>query len=102
MKRGLASPSVHSALATTRRDCDQLSTVDHSNSLKRRAAWPVVFASFSASASSGSICAMSRSFLAQPSTKCTPLLLHHVMRASRQKPLSARTRMVVSGQCSRM
>jgi len=37
MKRGLASPCVHSALATTRRSRDQLSSVDHGNSLKRRA-----------------------------------------------------------------
>ena len=37
MKRGLASPSVHSAFATTRRSRVQLSRVVQSNDLKRRA-----------------------------------------------------------------
>ncbi len=44
MKRGLASPCVHSALATTRRSRDQLSSVDHRNSLKRRAGFPLASA----------------------------------------------------------
>ena len=37
MKRGLALPLVHSALATTRRGRLQLSRVDQSKTLKRRA-----------------------------------------------------------------
>jgi hypothetical protein len=41
MKRGLLSPPVHSALATTRRDRLQLSSVDQVKSLKRRAGLPV-------------------------------------------------------------
>ena len=40
-KRGLASPPVHSALATTRRWRLQLSRVDQVKSLKRRAGLPV-------------------------------------------------------------
>ena len=48
-KRGLASPRVHSALLTTRRRRDQLSRVDQRKSLKRRAGWPVLVASSSAS-----------------------------------------------------
>ena len=40
MKRGLASPSVHSAFAITRRRRDQLSTVDHEKSLNARRAGP--------------------------------------------------------------
>src|SRR3954451_20308477 len=41
MKRGLASPWVHSALAITRRLRLQLSRVDQRKSLKRRAGLPV-------------------------------------------------------------
>ena len=41
MKRGLLSPPVHSALATTRRDRLQLLSVDQVKSLKRRAGLPV-------------------------------------------------------------
>ena len=41
MKRGLASPSVHSALAITRRSRLQLSRVDQIKSLNRRAGLPV-------------------------------------------------------------
>src|SRR4051812_45999928 len=55
MKRGLASPWVHSALAITRRLRLQLSRVDQRNSLKRRAGLPVRAASSSAWISSTAI-----------------------------------------------
>ena len=38
---GLASPLVHSALPTTRRRRDQLSSVEYEKSLNRRAGLPV-------------------------------------------------------------
>jgi hypothetical protein len=51
-KRGLAWPSVHSALATTRRWRLQLSRVVQAKSLKRRADLPVCWLCSAASASS--------------------------------------------------
>ena len=44
MKRGLASPCVHSALAMTRRSRLQLLRVVQVNSLKRRAGFPLALA----------------------------------------------------------
>ena len=66
MKRGLASPCVHSALAMTRRLRLQLSSVLHWKSLKRRAGWPLVSAIARAAASSASIIATSRALRASP------------------------------------
>ena len=66
MKRGLASPCVHSALATTRRSRDQLSSVDHGNSLKRRAGFPLASDALLAAASSLSIIAARRALRAKP------------------------------------
>src|SRR3954469_10283884 len=57
MKRGLASPSVHSALPMTRRMRLHLSKVDQRKSLKRRAGLPVLSASARAAALSVSISA---------------------------------------------
>jgi len=68
MKRGLASPSVHSALATTRRRRDQLSSVEYRKSLKRRAGLPVAKASASACRSSTAISSTSRALRARPKT----------------------------------
>src|SRR5207244_9552896 len=76
MKRGLASPLLHSALATTRRRQLQLSSVVHCKSLKRRAGRPVRRLSASAAASSSSISATSRSLRARPTTKSTPWASH--------------------------
>jgi len=52
MKRGLASPWIHSALATTRRLRLQLSSVLHWKSLKRHAGWPLPSEAAFAAASS--------------------------------------------------
>ena len=68
MKRGLASPCVHSALAMTRRLRLQLSRVLQSKSLKRRAACPMLSALALAAASSASIMATSRALRASPNT----------------------------------
>jgi hypothetical protein len=90
-KRGLASPSVNSALATTRRSRLQLSRVVHLNSLKVRAGLPVRRLFASACASSPAIMPISRSFFARPNRKCTPFASHHAISKSRAKPESART-----------
>ena len=66
MKRGLASPPVHSALPTTRRARLQLSSVDQVKSLKRRAGLPVRSASARAACSSAAISASRRALRARP------------------------------------
>jgi len=116
----LASPWVHSALATTRRSRLQLSSVLQVKSpalrggrlLKRRPTGqarglkahglPVRPLSSAASASSVSICPTSRRFRARPNRKSTPLFWHHAIRSSRAKPLSARSRMRTAGQRRRI
>src|SRR5262249_29487089 len=85
MKRGLASPCVHSALATTRRLRLQLLRVVHWNCLKRRAGLPVRRLAFSAAASSSLIAAINRSFFAKPKTKCTALAREVVMGPGKTK-----------------
>src|ERR1700746_1874438 len=101
-KRGLASPLVHSALATTRRLRLQLARVVHMKLLKRRAGSPVRRLFASACASSPSIMAISRSFFCRPNTKSTPFASHQVINSSRAKPESARNKMQVRGQHARM
>src|SRR5215470_17786989 len=101
-KRGLASPAVNSALATTRRWRLQLSSVVHRKSLKQRAGLPVRRLLASALAISPEILAINRVFLANPKRKCTPFASHQAINSSRAKPLSARTRMRTLGQRSRM
>jgi len=68
MKRGLAPPCVHSALATTRRLRLQLSSVVQRKSLNTRAATPLGRLVASAWASSGAISASSRALRAKPTT----------------------------------
>ena len=86
MKRGFASPCVHSALPITRRLQLQLLRVDQMSSLKRRAGRPVVRLSSPASTSSAPIARLRRTFFANPKIKSTLLASHHVMSASRAKP----------------
>lgn len=102
MKRGLASPVVHSALAITRRLRLQLSSVVHMKSLKRRAGARVSAASFSAAFSSRAILATSRSFLASPNTYSTPLSSHHAINSSRANPESALSQISTLGQRERI
>ena len=68
MKRGLASPAVHSALPITRRGCAQLSRVDQVKSLNRRAGLPVRSAAARAACSSAAISASNRLLRARPNT----------------------------------
>ena len=87
MKRGLASPCVHSAFAITRRERLQLSSVDHAKSLKARAGRPVASASGceprpARPRSRPPACGLR----ARPSTKCTSLASHQLIKSSRQKP----------------
>src|SRR5262249_4796876 len=93
---------VHSALAMTRRGRLQLSRVAHWNSLKRRAAWPLLLLSTSAAASSVAISPTRRRFLARPNRKSTPLRSHHRISASRANPESPRSTMPTSGQRARI
>ena len=67
-KRGLASPSVNSALPTTRRRRVQPRRVWYMKLLKHRAGLPVRRLFLSARASSSAISAISLSFLANPNT----------------------------------
>src|SRR5215468_6453380 len=53
-------------------------------------------------ASSLVISALSRSFWANPKTKCTPFASHQAISSSRAKPLSARNRMRTRGHFRRM
>src|ERR1700730_2168683 len=101
-KRGLALPSVHSALATTRRSWLQLSRVRQAKSLKRRAGLPVFWLCSAAWASSLLISSTKRRFLARPNRKSTPLVSHQVISPSRAKPESARSRMRTLGQRRRI
>jgi hypothetical protein len=98
----LAAPPVHSALAITRRWRLQLSRVDQENSLNRRAGAPLTLLSSSAAASSSAISATSRSFLARPNRKSTPLASHQLIKASRANPESARSTMRISGHRARI
>src|SRR5262249_61421058 len=75
-KRGLRSPSVNSALPTTRRSRLQLSSVVHRKSLKQRAALPVRRLFASALAISVQIFPINRLFLANPKRKCTLFASH--------------------------
>ena len=68
----------------------------------RRPAGPLRFALRLASFISGAIWTASRSLPASPSTYCTPLSSHQLIRSSRQKPLSARITIVVLGHCWRI
>src|SRR4051812_49744200 len=68
IKRGLASPSVHSALPMTRRMRLQLSKVDHRKSLKRRAGFPVFFAFARAAAHPVPVSVVRRGIRARPKT----------------------------------
>src|SRR3954451_16104006 len=68
MKRGLAAPSVHSALPMTRRTRLQLSKVDQRKSLKRRAGLPVLSAAACAAAISVAISPVRRGLRARPKT----------------------------------
>ena len=65
-KRGLASPPVHSALATTRRSRLQLSRVVQVKSLKRRAGVPLFWLQLGGSREFGPISATSRVLRARP------------------------------------
>src|SRR3954463_14251978 len=98
MKRGLASPWVHSALAITRRLRLQLSRVDQRKSLKRRAGLPVRAASSSAWISSTEISSTRRSLGASPNPEAALFFSHQAIKASRAKPESARSRMRTRGQ----
>src|SRR5260370_26233092 len=100
--RGLAWPSVHSALATTRRSRLQLSRVVQAKSLKRRADLPVGWLCSAASASSALIASTSRVLRARPNRKSTALFSHQAISASRAKPESARSRRRTAGQRWRM
>lgn len=102
MKRGLASPWVASALATTRRLRLQVERVVHMKLLKRRSGLPVRRLFASARSSSLPIAVTSRSLRANPNTKSTALASHHVIRSSRAKPESARSTMRVRGHRVRM
>src|SRR5262249_40107347 len=102
MKRGLASPPVHSALPMTRRDRLQLSSVDQVKSLKRRAGPAVCSLCRRAASNSGEIAVVRRAFLARPNRKSTPFLSHHPINSSRANPESARSRMRTRGQRVRM
>src|SRR4051812_50071455 len=81
IKRGLASPSVHSALPMTRRMRLQLSKVDQRKSLKRRAGLPGFSASARAAALSVSISALTRGVGARPETESPRLASHPAPRA---------------------
>src|SRR5213078_2462681 len=83
MKRGLASPCVASALATTRRLRLQVVRVIHMKLLKLRSGLPVRRLFVIARSSSVSISATSRSLRASPNTKSTLLASHQVMMSSR-------------------
>ena len=74
-KRGLASPPVHSALATTRRSRLQLLRVCQVKSLKRRAGLPVRWLCSAAAASSASISATSRRVLGQAEQEIDAVVL---------------------------
>ena len=102
MKRGLASSSVHSAFATTRRWRLQLVRVLHLKSLKRRAGLPVRRLCTAACSSSALISAISRSVFASPNRKSTPLVSHQTISSSRAKPESARSRMRTHGHRRRI
>src|SRR4051794_41839010 len=69
IKRGLASPSVHSALPITRRIRLQLSRVDQRKSLKRRAGLPGLSAAAPAAAISGAVSAVRGGVRATPQTQ---------------------------------
>src|SRR5262249_58276229 len=71
-KRGLASPAVNSALATTRRWRLQLSSVVHRKSLKQRAGLPVRPLLASALAISPEIFAINPVSLAHPQADVPP------------------------------
>src|SRR5436190_21447944 len=102
MKRGLALPLVHSALATTRRGRLQLSRVDQSKTLKRRAGLSAARLSARASTSSSLIFATSRRLRASPKTYSTRFSSHQLIRSSRQKPESALSPMPTLGQRARI
>src|SRR3984893_3393309 len=92
IKRGLASPLVHSALAITRRSLLQLARVRRAKSLKRRSGLPVLWLSSAAVASSAPNPPTNRRLRARPNRKSTPLFSHQVISPSRAKPASARSR----------
>src|SRR4051794_41902242 len=73
IKRGLASPSVHSALPMTRRMRLQLSRVDQRKSLKRRGGLAGFSAAARADGLSGAIFPLRRRLRARPQTQ-TPRL----------------------------
>ena len=102
MKRGLASPLVHSALAITRRSLLQLARVRRAKSLKRRSGLPVLWLSSAAVASSAPNPPTNRRLRARPNRKSTPLFSHQVISPSRAKPASARSRIRTAGQRPRM
>ena len=79
MKRGLASPRVHSALPMTRRRRDQLLSVDQRKSRKRRAGLPVRSASSSAQARSTASSSTRRALRARPKTKSTRCASHQAI-----------------------
>ena len=85
MKRGLASPWVHSALAMTRRLRHQLSSVDQSKSLKRRAGLP--FPAPPPRLHQLDLDLLDQPIIArEPEHVVDPVFSHQAIKASRAKP----------------
>ena len=89
MKRGLASPSSPRPWRRPGAGGSRSVRVVHMKLLKRRSGRPVRRLLATASSRSVAILATSRSLLASPNTKSTPLASHQAIRSSRAKPLSA-------------